>query len=203
MEHRPEKPVVYMFAGPNGAGKSAIYEASDHRFPQVNADVIQKENPDYTQSRAGIETGRRIEELLKSGASFATENNFYKTSNLNTVARYQTAGYRVEVIYVGVASAELCRRRVAQRVANGGHNIPEKQIFERYHGGLATIQAHYQVPDKLTLLDNSSSDLARNRQPLLTVEHGRITQEAAALPPWVAAIRDHIRHEEQADQSPG
>ena len=59
------------------------------------------------------------------------------------------------------------------------------------------------MPDKLTLLDNSSSDLARNRQPLLTVERGRITQEAAALPPWVAAIRDHIRHEERADQSPG
>ena len=78
MEPAAKKPVVYMFAGPNGAGKSSIYEASNKEFSQVNADVIQKENPDYTQRRAGIEAGRRIEELLKAGVTFSTENNLYK-----------------------------------------------------------------------------------------------------------------------------
>ena len=192
-----------MFAGPNGAGKSSIYEASNKGVQQVNADVIQKENPDYTQGRAGIEAGRRIEELLKEKATFSTENNLYKKSNLNTITRYQEAGYRVEVTYVSLESAELCKKRVDQRVANGGHPIPDKQISERYYGGLATIRDHYQVPDKLTLLDNSGSDREANRRPLLTIEQGKIVQEAPDLPKWVAEIKDHIRHLEKESQVPG
>ena len=185
-----------MFAGPNGAGKSSIYEASNKEFPQVNADVIQKENPDYTQRRAGIEAGRRIEELLKAGVTFSTENNLYKKSNLNTITRYQEAGYRVEVIYVSLESAELCRRRVEQRVANGGHPIPAQQIPERYYGGLAIIRDHYDVMDKFTLLDNTGSDRQHNQKPLLTIEQGKIVQEAPNLPKWVADIKDHIRQME-------
>lgn len=191
-----------MFAGPNGAGKSSIYEASNQEIPQVNADVIQQENPGFTQGRAGIEAGRRIEELLKEKASFSTENNFYKNSNLNTVTRYQDAGYRVEVIYVSLQSAELCKERVASRVAKGGHNISDKQVEERYVGGLETIKANYHIPDKVTILDNSSSDRRRNREPLLTIEQGKIVQQAPNLPKWVAAIKDHIRQVEREGPPP-
>ena len=190
-----------MFAGPNGAGKSSIYEASSKEHPQVNADVIQKENPTYSQGRAGIEAGRRVEELMRERATFATENNFYKASNLNTVTRYQEAGYRVEVIYVSLESAQDCKRRVAARVANGGHNITDKQVEERFKGGLATVRDHYQVPDKVTLLDNTSPSLAHNLKPLLTIEQGRIVQEAPELPQWVADIKNHIRQVEQQQQA--
>ena len=186
-----------MFAGPNGAGKSSIYEASNKEYPQVNADVIQKENPDYSQGRAGIEAGRRIEELLKEKASFSTENNFYKNSNLNTVTRYQNAGYRVEVTYVSLQSAELCKERVASRVANGGHPISDKQVDERFIGGLETIKNNYHVPDKVTLLDNTGPDREQNRKPLLTIEQGKIVQEAPDLPKWAADIKNHIQQMEQ------
>jgi predicted ABC-type ATPase len=102
MKMQPEKPVVYMFAGPNGAGKTTIYQASNREIPQVNADAIQQQNPAFTPRRAGIEAGRRIEEILKQKVTFSTENNFHKSSNLNTVARYQEAGYRVEVTFVSL-----------------------------------------------------------------------------------------------------
>lgn len=138
-----------MFAGPNGAGKSSIYEASSKEYPQVNADVIQKENPAYSQGRAGIEAGRRVEELMHERATFATENNFYKASNLNTVTRYQEAGYRVEVIYISLESAEDCKRRVAARVANGGHDITDKQVEERFKGGWPLSGATTRCPTRL------------------------------------------------------
>ena len=199
---QPEKPVVYMFAGPNGAGKTTIYQASNREIPQVNADAIQQENPAFTPRRAGIEAGRRIEELLKQKATFSTENNFHKSSNLNTVARYQEAGYRVEVTFVSLQSAELCKERVASRVAKGGHDIPDKQVEDRYTGGLETIKQNYHISDKVTILDNSSSDRRRNREPLLTIEQGRIVQQAPNLPQWVAAIKDHIRQVEREGPPP-
>ncbi|OGX87138.1 hypothetical protein BEN47_11700 [Hymenobacter lapidarius] len=134
---------------------------------------------------------------MKKRTTFATENNFYKASNLNTVTRYQEAGYRVEVIYVSLESAQNCKRRVA----NGGHNITDKQVEERFKGELATVRDHYQVPDKVTLLDNTSPSLAHNLKPLLTIEQGRIVQEAPELPQWVADIKNHIRQVEQQQQS--
>ncbi|MBJ6146279.1 zeta toxin family protein [Hymenobacter sp. BT559] len=191
-----------MFAGPNGAGKTTIYQASNREIPQVNADAIQQQNPAFTPRRAGIEAGRRIEELLKQKATFSTKNNFHKSSNLNPIARYQEAGYRVEVTFVSLQSAELCKERVASRVAKGGHDIPDKQVEERYVGGLETIKQNYHIPDKVTILDNSSSDRRRNREPLLTIEQGKIVQQAPSLPQWVAAIKDHIRQVEREGPPP-
>ena len=203
MESEALPPVVYMFGGPNGAGKSTFYNSAGSGYPQVNADVLLAQNPSLTLAGAAVLQVRRIKQLLAERATFSTENNLYKPNNYNLVREYQALGYWVGVIYVSLASAAHCKERVAGRVAQGGHNIPEKQIEERFAGGLETLKLMYRVPNRLLLLDNTSPSRELNRQPLLTVEHGRITQEAAALPPWVAAIRDHIRHEEAADALPG
>jgi hypothetical protein len=87
-------------------------------------------------------------------------------------------------------------------VAKGGHDIPDKQVEERYAGGLETIKQNYHIPDKVTILDNSSPDRRRNREPLLTIEQGRIVQQAPNLPQWVAAIKDHIRQVERDGPPP-
>jgi len=101
------------------------------------------------------------------------------------------------VTYVSIQSVELCKQRVAARVEQGGHNIPEKQIEERYAGGLEALKKNYQVPDRIELVDNT-----RQHTSVLTIEQGRITQQAPGLPKWAADIKDHIRQIERAGPAP-
>lgn len=45
------------------------------------------------------------------------------------MAEAKQKGWLVNPIYVGVASVETSIDRVAQRVAQGGHNVPEEDIY--------------------------------------------------------------------------
>jgi predicted ABC-type ATPase len=48
------------------------------------------------------------------------------------VDRLRRDGWRVDLIYLALPSAEMSRLRVAERVAHGGHAIPEADIERRF-----------------------------------------------------------------------
>jgi predicted ABC-type ATPase len=196
MEPGTEKPTLYVFAGPNGAGKSTLFEQVKD-VPQVNADVIKKENPELSAIAVGVVQARQMKELADKRETFSLETNLAKSSHYSLFKDYQEKGYRVEVTYVSLQSVELCKQRVAARVEQGGHNIPEKQIEERYAGGLEALKKNYQVPDRIELVDNT-----RQHTSVLIIEQGKITQQAPNLPKWAADIRDHIRQIERAGPAP-
>ena len=55
-------------------------------------------------------------------------------------------------------SVELAKRRVAKRVSQGGHNIPEDVIERRYHAGIKNLfQLFVNEVDIWILFDNSSN----------------------------------------------
>ena len=56
---------------------------------------------------------------------------------------WQEAGYRVTLHFIEVPSADFSVRRVAQRVAAGGHDIPEADIRRRYKRGLRLFAEVY------------------------------------------------------------
>jgi predicted ABC-type ATPase len=45
-------------------------------------------------------------------------------------------GYRVELVYFWVGNADLAVARVAQRVRQGGHDVPEATVRQRYQRSL-------------------------------------------------------------------
>lgn len=54
--------------------------------------------------------------------------------------RAKQLGYTIELHYVGVDSVETAKRRVAERVQNGGHGIPESDIEKRYFQSFSNLQ---------------------------------------------------------------
>ena len=123
---------LYIIAGCNGAGKTT---ASNTILPKsllvkefVNADEIAKGLSPFNPEGVAIEAGRlmlkRINELLNAEESFSIETTLATKSYVNLVKRAHEKGYVVHVLFFWLDSIELAIKRVANRVANGGHNIP-------------------------------------------------------------------------------
>lgn len=80
---------------------------------------------------------------------------------------------------------ETSIKRVAQRVAEGGHNVPEEDIRRRYTRSLINLPVALQQADRALIFDNSTQ--VGHRQ-VLTIENGIITQKARELPEWIKTL---------------
>ncbi len=130
-------PDLYLLAGPNGAGKTTFYEqvlaATGLDF--INADQIAALRwPGDEVARAydaAAEAAAVRERYLADQRSFITESVFSHPSKVELVTRAVEAGYRVH-LRVLIVPAALSVARVAQRVTEGGHNVPEAKIRQRH-----------------------------------------------------------------------
>lgn len=183
-------PVLHVLAGPNGAGKSTFVDrvlqpATRLRF--VNADLIAAQRwPDaqaehaYDASLAAADERNR---LLAARASFITETVFSHRSKVELVATATALGYLVH-LHVILVPHTLPVPRVAQRVALGGHDVPEAKIRERYARLWPLVAEAREVADRATFYDNS---LARSPfRVVATYERGRLVG-TADWPQWTPA----------------
>ncbi|MDO5771821.1 MAG: zeta toxin family protein [Bacteroidales bacterium] len=131
----------------NGAGKTTasytvLPEILDCR-EYVNADEIAKGLSPFNPESVAIEAGRlmleRIDYLMTAGVSFSIETTLATKSYVNLVRRAHKQGYNVKLLFFWLESPEMAKLRVAERVAKGGHNIPEDVIERRYYAGIRNL----------------------------------------------------------------
>ena len=71
---------------------------------------------------------------------------------------WQELGYHVELIFLSLPDPDVAVARVAARVSQGGHNVPEDVIRRRFTLGLQNLTDIYrQLVDAWVLYDNSGS----------------------------------------------
>ena len=76
---------------------------------------------------------------------------------LRFLRKCQSKNYKINLIYFWLYSPELAIARVRQRVASGGHNIPEDTIIRRYHRGRKNlIESYIPLCDTWIIYNNSS-----------------------------------------------
>lgn len=157
---------VIVIAGPNGAGKTTFAreflpnEASCPVF--VNADLIAAGLAPFAPETAAVQAGRlMLQELARHFAareSFAFETTLAGRGYLHHICAWQTAGYRVKLIFLQLDSAEEAIARVAQRVRQGGHDIPEATIRRRFAAGRQNFERLYApLVDAWALYDNAGA----------------------------------------------
>ena len=73
----------------------------------------------------------RLDALLVERADVVLETTLATRSHAPRIRRFKAAGYRVELIYLRPPSADFSVARVARRVAQGGHGIPEDTLRRR------------------------------------------------------------------------
>lgn len=157
-------PNLYIIAGPNGAGKTtAAYTLLPdilHITEFVNADEIARGLSPFNVDGVAFEAGRlmlqRIDYLMGKGENFAFETTLATRSYVSLIRRARAVGYVVTLIFVYLASPELAIQRVAKRVSEGGHNIPEETIRRRYDRGLRNLfELYMPICDYFLLVNNS------------------------------------------------
>jgi len=69
---------------------------------------------------------------------------------------WRKEGYDVKLIFLCLPSVDLAVARVAARVAQGGHDVPEAVIKRRFEGGLKNFHNTYRrIVSNWALYDNS------------------------------------------------
>jgi len=181
---------MFMLVGPNGAGKSTLYETALRPYvlaPFINADLIQRDelrDPSMQASyRAAEIAEQRRRECLAKGISFVSESTFSHPSKLTLIDDAKAAGFRVVIYHVHVTSPELSVARVAGRTQEGGHDVPEQKIRDRYQRNPELIRQAVLKADRAFVYDNSALNEAP--VPALTFKDGRVARSAARLPTWV------------------
>ena len=157
---------VIIIAGPNGAGKTTFAreflpnEAGCPIF--VNADLIAAGLAPFAPETAALQAGRvMLQELSRhftARKSFAFETTLAGRAYLRLIPQWQAAGYSVKLIFLQLDSAEEAIARVAQRVQQGGHDIPPAVIRRRFAAGRKNLETLYApLVDAWALYDNSGS----------------------------------------------
>jgi len=188
-----KSPSVVILAGPNGAGKSttapALLKGALGVAEFVNADVIARGLSAFRPESAALAAGRvmlsRIRQLAEERATFAFESTLASLLPARWIAGLVGRGYRFYLVFLWLPSAEFAVQRVAQRVAAGGHAVPEEVIRRRYGAGLRNFFAAYQpLANRWWMYDNSGAP------PPRLIAYG---EEARALGVEDANLWDQIR----------
>lgn len=162
----PDALKVIVIAGPNGAGKTTFAreflpnEAGCPVF--VNADLIAAGLAPFAPETAALQAGRlMLRQLARHFAaheSFAFETTLAGRGYLGHIRAWQAAGYRVKLIFLQLDSPEEAIARVAQRVRQGGHDIPQGVIRRRFAAGRANFERLYApLVDAWALYDNGGA----------------------------------------------
>jgi len=157
---------IFIIAGCNGAGKTT---ASYTILPQllnckefINADEIARGLSPFNPDSAALQAGRlmltRIKQLIQSGEDFAFETTLATKSYKNLVEDAKKLNYRVVLLFFWLSTPELAIQRVANRVKEGGHHIPEIVIRRRYENGLKNFFNIFEpIVDHWMFIDNSET----------------------------------------------
>jgi predicted ABC-type ATPase len=156
---------IIIIAGPNGAGKTTFAknflprEAHTLRF--INADLIAAGlapfNPESISFKAARLMLNELDEYTKDGESFAFETTLSGSHYLQRIQEWRNLGYVVKLWFIKLSSPELAISRVAERVAQGGHNIPEEVIQRRFKAGLENFLKYQKAVNSWVLLNGDTT----------------------------------------------
>jgi len=196
---------LFVLAGVNGAGKSSLggaaLQASGAAFfnPDIAAARLREQQPGLSTEQANGQAwtlGRQgLEKALSEGLTYAFETTLGGASIARLLTEGARAGAEVHMWFAGLATPELHLRRIAARVAAGGHDIPPAKVRERFDASRSNLVKLMPHLASLRVYDNSfeaDPRLGRRPQPvlLLHMQAGRVVAHAPlrSIPAWAKPL---------------
>jgi predicted ABC-type ATPase len=157
-------PRCVIIAGPNGAGKTTFareflpHHAGVIHF--VNADLIAAGlspfDPGLAKMAAGKLLLKELDRLAAARVDFAFESTLSGIGYAVRIGAWRQSGYRIEIVFLRLASPELALRRIAARVKQGGHDVPAADVVRRFGRGWRNFETTYRpLAEAWAVFDNS------------------------------------------------
>jgi predicted ABC-type ATPase len=161
---------LVLVAGPNGSGKSSVadiyIEARFPSWPKLNADrvLLAMEQTDaleasphpMVQAAQLVDGAAKCLAVLREPFVLETVLSSEKYRPLVSLAR--RAGLIFRLVYLATRNPKINVVRVRQRVLDGGHDVPEDKIHERWHRSMSNLSWFAARADRLIVADNSGPE---------------------------------------------
>ena len=174
LEFLDKRPIVIALAGSNGAGKSTFFESflADSGLRFINADVLS------ASMKVSAYEAAELASSLRSALVAQRESFIFETvlsdpvgEKVEQLASNEELGYTVVLIFIQIDSPEESIKRVAMRVSQGGHDVPDEKLLARFARTQANLKrAIYRLPYVIVY---SNDCLAHPYKLVELYEHGK------------------------------
>ena len=165
LNHKPELVII---AGPNGSGKTTLTnQFLHHEWSQdtiyINPDNVAQEifgswNSNEAVLKAANYCKEWREKCINERKSLVFETVLSAQDKIEFILRAKEAGYFIRIFFVGTSSPRINASRIAQRVLEGGHDVPITKIISRYTKSILNCRLIASLVDRLYVYDNSIDD---------------------------------------------
>lgn len=193
------KPILIVIAGPNGSGKTTITSKIIHHewmedSIYINPDNIANEMfGDWNSQDAVLKAARYAsdmrEKCLAERKSMIFETVLSASDKVDFINRAKQAGFFIRIFFVSTQSPTINAARIANRVMEGGHDVPITKIISRYQKSIINCGLVARIADRTYVYDNSVDD--QEAKILFRMKDGLITKQYQdTLPNWAISIAE-------------
>jgi predicted ABC-type ATPase len=195
-----DEPFLLMVAGPNGAGKTTLVNLLRAQGidlgEYINPDDIARELTGAYDARVRQAQGiadRRREGLIEKKISFSFETVMSHPSKVDILVRAKEAGFLVRLFFVGTDDPQTNIERVALRVAQGGHDVPEDKVVARWARTMELLSEAISSAHETFVFDNSVAELLQ-AGPRLVFHRSSSSRKGSWRDRSFPPIPDWVRH---------
>jgi predicted ABC-type ATPase len=195
------QPTFWLIGGPDGVGKTTFamkrLEAISGSINFVNFDEISRGLSPLRPAAAEREAARiapaRVAHFIDSGSTFAMETTLSGRAQLRLIERAHAGGLAANLLYFSARDPVICLERIARRVAEGGHDVPEEIVRRRFARSLANLPSYLAACDLWRVYEASGPSPALALEGRRTTVTHRDTDRLQSAHPTVAALGDAPR----------
>lgn len=195
------KPLLIVIAGPNGSGKTSITQkVLQHEWIEnctyINPDTIANEKfGNWNSPKAVLDAAefaqQMREECLLKRAGIIFETVMSSNEKIDFIFKAKAEGYFIRIFFVGTDSPTINASRIAQRVLEGGHDVPIPKIISRFGKSIANCCMLAGHVDRLYVYDNSVDHY--EPQLLFRSNNGKLVKKYNPIKPWAMTIFNAIQ----------
>ena len=182
--------IYTIIGGVNGVGKSSLSGVLRSRTTDLGI-IVDVDKITASLGSGPIEGGkaalREMDKCIESGVSFTQETTLAGKQVLKTAMRVREAGYYVRLYYVGLDTVEESKRRIANRVARGGHNIEEDDIDRRFGKRWEAVRSILPFCDEAAFYDNDNGFVE-----IAAYKNGELILEGDYRPDWIIQLKRYL-----------